>query len=49
MSNKIPKTELEIELTCDKIILLQANKNLRIHLAALQEVLKERVKKKLSC
>ncbi len=42
MKNKIPKTELEIELLCDKIILQQKVRNLQLHLAALQEVLKER-------
>ena len=41
MKNKIPKTKLEIELTCDKIILQQKVRNLQIHLAALHEVLKE--------
>jgi len=40
MGNKIPKTKLEIELTCDKIILLQENRKLKTHLQALQEVLK---------
>lgn len=44
MKNKIPKTELEIELTCDKIILQQRVRNLQIHLAALHEVLKESFK-----
>jgi hypothetical protein len=44
MKNKIPKTELEIELFCDKIILLEANRKLSMHLQALQEVLKEKPK-----
>lgn len=40
MSNKTPQTKLEIELFCDKVILLEENQKLRIHLQALQEVLK---------
>jgi hypothetical protein len=46
MGNKIPKTKLEIELLCDKIILQQEVKMLRLHLTALQEVLKENPKSK---
>ena len=49
MENKIPKTKLEIELTCDKIILLQQVKQLKIHLQAalnaLDLVLNERERK----
>jgi hypothetical protein len=44
MKNKIPTTELEIELLCDKIILQQELKKVRMHLWALQEVLKEKSK-----
>jgi hypothetical protein len=40
MKNTIPKTKLEIELFCDKIILQQENRKLKAHLKALQEVLK---------
>ena len=40
MQNQIPKTKLEIELFCDKIILQQKVRSLQLHLAALQEVLK---------
>jgi hypothetical protein len=42
MKNKIPTTELEIELLCDKIILQQRVTSLQLHLEALQEVLKEK-------
>ena len=41
MKNKIPKTELEIELFCDKIILQQKVRTLQLHLSVLQEVVKE--------
>jgi len=41
MTKKIPKTELEVELFCDKIILLEKNRKLKLHLEALQEALKE--------
>ncbi|HKC67613.1 MAG TPA: hypothetical protein VKG26_05245 [Bacteroidia bacterium] len=34
MKNKIPKTKLEIELTCDKILLTQQVKKLQAHLQA---------------
>ena len=34
MKNKIPKTKLEIELFCDKIILQQQVKRLQTHLRA---------------
>jgi hypothetical protein len=34
MKNKLPKTKLEIELTCGKILLWQENKKLKIHLQA---------------
>lgn len=44
--SKIPKTELEIELTCDKIILQQKVRNLQIHLSAVLEVLDEMFEKK---
>ncbi len=40
MKNTIPKTKLEIELFCDKIILLNANRKLQTHIEVLQEVLK---------
>ena len=43
--NKIPRTELEIELTCDKIILQQRVRNLQIHLSAALEVLQETFEK----
>ncbi|HKC69290.1 MAG TPA: hypothetical protein VKG26_13725 [Bacteroidia bacterium] len=49
MKNKIPKTKLEIELTCDKILLVQQVKKLQAHLEALQYaldfILNERGKK----
>ena len=49
MKNKIPKTKLEIELTCDKILLVQQVKKLQAHLKALQHaldfILNERGKK----
>lgn len=49
MKFKVLKTKLEIELTCDKILLWQENKRLKIHLraalAALDLVLNEGVKK----
>jgi len=41
MENKIPKTDLEIELFAENIILKVANGKLRLHLKVLQEVLKE--------
>ena len=41
MESKIPKTELEIELTFDKIILQKKVRNLQIHLSAALAVLKE--------
>jgi hypothetical protein len=44
MENKIPKTELEIELWCDKIILQQKVRNLKIHLSAALAVLEEKFK-----
>ena len=34
MKNQIPKTKLEIKLTCDKIVLLQQVKKLQAHLKA---------------
>jgi hypothetical protein len=34
MKNKLPKTKLEVELTCDKILLWQENKKLKTHLQA---------------
>jgi len=40
MKNKIPKTQLEIELTCEKIVLQQQVKKLKTHLQVLQMVLK---------
>ena len=43
--NKIPRTELEIELTCDKIILQQRVRNLQIHLSAALEGLQETFEK----
>jgi hypothetical protein len=49
MKTQIPKTKLEIELTCDKILLWQENKRLRTQLQAaliaLDLVLNERAKK----
>jgi len=45
MNNKLPKTELEIELWCDKIILQRQVRNLQIHLSAALAVLKEKSKK----
>ncbi|HKC68344.1 MAG TPA: hypothetical protein VKG26_08945 [Bacteroidia bacterium] len=34
MKNKIPKTRLEIELTCEKLLLVQQVKKLQAHLQA---------------
>jgi hypothetical protein len=49
MKPQQPKTKLEIELTCDKILLWQENKKLKTHLqaalAALDLVLNENKKK----
>jgi hypothetical protein len=49
MKTKVPKTKLEVELTCDKILLWQENKRLKAHLqaalAALDLVLNEGAKK----
>ncbi|MEO8759604.1 MAG: hypothetical protein ABI388_01405 [Bacteroidia bacterium] len=45
MKKTIPKTKLEIELFCDKIILEKKVRELQLHLWALQEVLKELPKK----
>ncbi|HKC69085.1 MAG TPA: hypothetical protein VKG26_12695 [Bacteroidia bacterium] len=39
MKNKIPKTKLEIELTCDKILLVQQVKSLPAHLQAVLNTL----------
>ncbi|HKC66811.1 MAG TPA: hypothetical protein VKG26_01140 [Bacteroidia bacterium] len=39
MKNKLPKTKLEIELTCDKILLQQEVKRLQIYLQAIQNAL----------
>ena len=44
MKNTIPKTELEIELWCDKIILQRQVRNLKIHLSAALAVLEEKFK-----
>ena len=35
------KTKLEIKLFCDKAILLQKNKKLKLHIEVLNEVLKK--------
>jgi len=42
MKNKIPKTKLEVELLCEKIILQKQVKKLQLHLLVLQEVLKDK-------
>jgi|GEM_PF-1591392 hypothetical protein len=44
MKNKVPKTELEIELTCEKIILQRQVRYLKIHLSAALAVLEEKFK-----
>ena len=47
MKPKRPKTKLEIELTCDKILLWQENKKLKIHLQAALNALDETLKGKV--
>ena len=39
MKKKLPKTKLEIELTCDKILLVQQVKSLQAHLQAVLNTL----------
>ncbi|HXU27475.1 MAG TPA: hypothetical protein VN698_09610 [Bacteroidia bacterium] len=49
MKTKLPKTKLEIELSCDKLLLQQQVKRLQIHLQAvlnaLDTILNEKLKK----
>ncbi len=41
MKDKIPKTKREIDFYCDKVLAEQKVFKLRLHIAALNEVLKE--------
>jgi|GEM_PF-6819984 len=43
MKNSMPKTKREIEFFCDKIIAEQQVFKLQLHLAALNQLLKENV------
>jgi hypothetical protein len=47
LKNKVPKTKLEIELLCDKIILQQRIKQLQTHLQAALNALDETLKGKV--
>ncbi|HXU28113.1 MAG TPA: hypothetical protein VN698_12860 [Bacteroidia bacterium] len=46
MKNNLPKTKLEIELTCDKLLLQQQVKRLQVQLQAVLNALDEIINEK---